>query len=273
MANLGPVKIKVTLDTEEARRQIAELKAAVGRPAPSGPASSSTGTPAARVEANANAKRTKLLEQLHRELQATKNLKRVGKGASAGSQPDDHGGRSVLGILAGAAQGRAVGAALSSPVAGMATAAAGSGIFSSAAAKGIGTAALVYGALRIGTEQQVLMMEMLNGMLPAAIKDSPVFKGLQEFYEGLAKRFDALESSVIGAFKTVSSVKDYGTASARISGDIPGVMARVPAQLRDDWIVETQKERLEYRFGLFRRKQLASDLGRSLGEMISGWNR
>jgi len=268
--DLGPVKLTVTLDTEEARRQIAELKSSLGKPSPSAPTTSSTTTPVAAVEGNAERGRKKLLEQFRREVQAAKNLKNAGKRAPI---PGHTGQQSVVSLLAGAVQSRATGAALSSPVAGVAQTVAGSGLLSSAAVKGVGTAALIYGAFRLGTEQQVMMMEILKGLLPTALTDNVIFKGLQDFYEGLARRFDALESSVIASLRTVGTTSEYAAASARISGNLPGVITRIPSQLKDDWIVETQKERLDYAFGRFRRKKFATDLGQNLSEIISGWNR
>lgn len=243
---LGDARVSVSLDVAQAKRQIEELRKAIRDQR------TQKAEPAQRI--------VKKLEREGRDVsggKAERNEKSISQSLLAAA------GRRLQQVAARGATGLAPATAL----AGQAASAVGPR--GAAVAKGIGTAALIYGAVRVGTEARVFLDQVLASALPDALTKNPVFSGLVEFRRELAKRMDALEASVKASIVAAGTSGEYAIASARIAGASPG-FAALGAQYKDDFTVEKEKAKLDSAFSRFRRDDLARSIGRTIGDAAKG---
>lgn len=243
--DLGPVKIKVSLDDTEARRQLEELKkqrekrlgaeesarAKIERPEPIFPES---GKLPSEIADSFEFKhlRNVLLPQHIRDRMRQRSIGRYGFRAAQQQAVQPTIVDEMKETMAPVAKTAAAGAA-------------------------------VYGLARIGSTAAYLTMEALKGALPEVLRGSPLWDGLQEQIENLSKAMDNFESRILSMFKAISTTKDIAFASARLGGTMP--------ELQYYWNrsqqIAVQERDLALAFDRFKNKDIASGFGNKIREL------
>jgi hypothetical protein len=242
-AVLGDAKITVSLNVAEAKRQIEEMRRLV------------------REQRTRRAPVERAVEKIRRE----------GRDVSGGKGEEKSVAQSLMAAAARRAERFArQGASGVSPAVAAAGSAGGMlGKAGAGAARAVGAAALVYGAIRFGTEAQVFVDQAIEGALAESgiLEKIPFLKEMMEFRRGVAQRLDTVEASVKAAITAAGSTGEYATASARIAGAAPGVAA-IASQYGDDFAVERKKAELDAAFRRFRRDDLGKAIGATIGEQV-----
>lgn len=232
---LGESKVKVKLDVAEAKRQIEELRKSVreGKEAPKRQAQS-----------------------------IAQKVAREGRDVSGGKAEE----KSLTSSLLDAAGRKAKRAAVRAggEVGGAIQAAAGASRLLPESilpvAKAAGAAALIYGAARVGTEG-------LLGATAAARGAGIPIPGIEDALRKLGLQFDALEAKVAGLYRGMGTTWDYAVASARLTGQAPSASA-LWKQSQKDVAVESEVGRLDRAFSRFKRADLASAMGKTIGDIF-----
>lgn len=260
---LGDAKIRVVLDLEEAKRQLAKERAAAGGPGaqpyagkPAAPVSTSAPSPDRERITEASIERKRMLDDLQRYWQKRDAMFERVKARAA-----------KLKVSGGTDEGDfswIPGGAATSPIKSALGKIAGPELATLGKIGAIGAAG--YAAASFAGSNVNTLIEAVKGLLPDAIKGSAALASVESSLEELRGSFIRLETAVASIMASAGTTMEQLSAGAFVTGQFPAA-----GDLWNmNWQVERNQRALDAKLTHERRDEVAKTLAPVLAKAFKG---